>query len=323
MAETGHLSGHPQSGNTSIEIAALTVTFTGVVDRKPTNGHSEKPASGQPLTHFHSIVYSLLSWERPQTTAISYASVAGMIVAGRYLPLLRWALKLLYVSLGFTAIVEVIGRTVFGRGLMSGSRPRKYYTIPKDTVESLLEDLEQLMDFFLIEFQRILFVENLSYTLATFTAALVSYWLVRFLPLWGLALIGVNIAYLGPLLYLSNKEFIDEQINAVQDLINAQAREVKHMAEAQTSQATDIVKQYVGEYRAKAHEYVVTPLSHQPSPDANQKQISDTPVKTESQPGPTALEHADFPETPQSELLPHVRDEAKGEDAGPELVPAM
>lgn len=55
---------------------------------------------------------------------------------------------------------------MLGRSLMGTTRPRKYYTIPKDTVESVLEDLEQLMDFFLIEFQRILFVENLPYTIA-------------------------------------------------------------------------------------------------------------------------------------------------------------
>lgn len=62
------------------------------------------------------------------------------------------------------AILEVAGRTVLSRGLTSTSRPRKYYTIPKDTIESALEDMEQLVDFCLIEFQRILFVENLGYT---------------------------------------------------------------------------------------------------------------------------------------------------------------
>jgi hypothetical protein len=94
-------------------------------------------------------------------------------------------LKLLYLSLGGTipaplliflpavsdkflvaAILEITGRAVFSRGIASTSRPRKYYTIPRDTVESFLEDMEQLVDFFLIEFQRILFVENLVYTLS-------------------------------------------------------------------------------------------------------------------------------------------------------------
>lgn len=33
-------------------------------------------------------------------------------------------------------------------------------------MDSFLEDLENLVEFFLIEFQRILFVENLSYTVS-------------------------------------------------------------------------------------------------------------------------------------------------------------
>ncbi|KLJ11039.1 hypothetical protein EMPG_13677 [Blastomyces silverae] len=145
---------------------------------------------------------------------------------------------------------------MFSRGLASSSRPRKYYTIPKDTVESILEDLEQLMDFFLIEFQRILFAENLTYTLAAFTAALTSYWLVRFLPIWGLALTLVSVAYLGPLIYINNREIIDTQIDQIQQIVNSQATQVKEMAGQQTAHATHIVKQYVGDYTAKANEYM-------------------------------------------------------------------
>lgn len=52
------------------------------------------------------------------------------------------------------------------QGLASSFRPRKYYTIPKDSIEGVLEDMEQLLDFFLIEFQRILFAENIVHTVA-------------------------------------------------------------------------------------------------------------------------------------------------------------
>lgn len=64
-----------------------------------------------------------------------------------------------------TAAVEVAGQVILKRGITSGFRPRRYYTIPKETVEAVLEDLEQLVDFFLIEFQRILFAENILHTL--------------------------------------------------------------------------------------------------------------------------------------------------------------
>jgi hypothetical protein len=63
-----------------------------------------------------------------------------------------------------TAAVEIAGHAILKRGIASGFRPRRYYTIPKETVEAVLEDLEQLVDFFLIEFQRILFAENVLHT---------------------------------------------------------------------------------------------------------------------------------------------------------------
>ncbi|KKZ61875.1 hypothetical protein EMCG_03665 [[Emmonsia] crescens] len=171
---------------------------------------------------------------------------------------------LCYDGSSITVTLEVAGKVLLSRGLASSSRPRKYYTIPKDTVESILEDLEQLMDFFLIEFQRILFAENLTYTLAAFTAALTSYWLVRFLPLWGLSLILVSVAYLGPLVYVNNRELIDTQIDQIQQIVNSQATQVKEMAGQQTAHATHIVKQYVGDYRAKANEYMGSTRSLSP-----------------------------------------------------------
>ena len=68
-----------------------------------------------------------------------------------------------------TAAAEGAGKLILNQGLTSSFRPRKYYTLPKETVEGILEDLEQLADFFLIEFQRILFAENVLHTAAVST----------------------------------------------------------------------------------------------------------------------------------------------------------
>lgn len=40
-------------------------------------------------------------------------------------------------------------------------RPRKYFVIPKESLERFLDDVEQLLNFFVIEFQRIVFAENI------------------------------------------------------------------------------------------------------------------------------------------------------------------
>ena len=53
---------------------------------------------------------------------------------------------------------------LFSQGLASSFRPKKYYTIPRETLEASLEDLEQLINFFVIEFQRVIFAENVLHT---------------------------------------------------------------------------------------------------------------------------------------------------------------
>lgn len=249
-------------------------------------------ATGQSLTHYHSLLYSLLSWERPRATAISFASVAAFILAARFLPLLRWALKFLYLSLGLTAAIEIIGKILLSQGLTSSLRPRKYYTIPKETIEGVLEDLEQLVDFFLIEFQRILFAENLVHTIAAFSATFLFYWLSKILPLWALSLIAVTVAYLGPLVYIANQEIINEQIENAQQIINSQANHVKDLAGQQTAHATGLMKQYVGDYGAKA-----LGRSRSASPEI----LKPTYIKAEPSSPESNVNQIDFPAAPKDE----------------------
>ncbi|KAJ5231204.1 hypothetical protein N7489_011912 [Penicillium chrysogenum] len=246
---------------------------------------STTTADGQPLTHYHSLMYSLLSWEQPRATAVSYASVICFIFAARYLPLLRWAFKFLYMSLGVTATVEVAGQVILKRGVASGFRPRRYYTIPKETVEAVLEDLEQLVDFFLIEFQRILFAENVLHTILAFTAAFTGYWLIRFVPFWGLAI-----------------------VNA-QEIINSQTNQLRDMAGERTSHATGLMKQYVGEYSTKAQGIIGSRRSASPeatkvvSPVKRETvaESAKTPIPEFTAPvAEPAVKHEDFPEAPKA-----------------------
>ena len=65
-----------------------------------------------------------------------------------------------------TATAEIAGKLVLNQGLASSFRPKKYYTIPRESLEASLEDVEQLINFFVIEFQRVLFAENVFHTLA-------------------------------------------------------------------------------------------------------------------------------------------------------------
>jgi hypothetical protein len=104
------------------------------------------------------------------------------------------------------------------------------------------------------------------------------YFLIKVTPFWGLCLMTVTTLFIGPLVYRTNQELIDEQIGQVTDLLNAQANQVRDMAGQHTSRATDALKSYTNEYSAKAQEYL-----------GNSKRQA-TPVKG-----------ADFPNAPKTD----------------------
>jgi hypothetical protein len=64
------------------------------------------------------------------------------------------------------ALTEGVAKVVLSQSLVASFRPKRYYTIPRETMESALEDVEQLINFFVIEFQRVLFAENVLATFA-------------------------------------------------------------------------------------------------------------------------------------------------------------
>jgi hypothetical protein len=71
-----------------------------------------------------------------------------------------------WVTLGSTAAAEVAGQLTIGKGFTSQFRPRQYFTIQKASLERFTEDIEQFINFFVIESQRIVFAENVYTTIA-------------------------------------------------------------------------------------------------------------------------------------------------------------
>ncbi|KAL8812150.1 MAG: hypothetical protein Q9223_007363 [Gallowayella weberi] len=289
----------PVADNVRNQSAKTSSEFRNLADSR--TPPSKSAASGQPLTHYHSFFYNLLSWENPRATAISFLSTVLFIFAARYLPALRWTFKVLYITLGCTAAAELGGKMVLSQGLASSFRPKKYYTIPRESLEASLEDVEQLINFFVIEFQRVLFAEKPVHTVAAFVASLISYWLIKFTPIWGLSLITVCLLYLGPLVYTTNKELIDHHVENATNVVNAQATQVRDLAGHHTSRATSVVKEYAGDYTSKAQEYIGSARAKAPT--------SPTAANSGAKSGPgtqPAYTSSDFPHAPKQEPMPGV-----------------
>lgn len=240
--------------------------------RAPPNTYA---ATGQPLTHYHSFFTTLLSWNNPRASGLAYAAIVVFIFAARYLHILRYAFKLTWVTLGITVLAELAGQTVLSTGLTSQFRPRKYFTIPKSTLNAVVGDVHELINFFVIEAQRIVFVENLLISGAAFVAAFISYFLIKVVPFWGLTLIGTSVIFLGPLVYKSNKQLIDEQLQRAANLANQQAEQTKKIASEQAARAIDTTKQVVGDYSSKAQELIGTA-------NAKVRSVSPTSLKNDA-----------------------------------------
>jgi len=236
------------------EAAKTSNEFSNLANARTT---PDKPAAtGQPLTHYHSLFYRLLSWKDPRATGIVFAALISLIFASRYLNVLRYTFKILYSVLGVTVLAELAGKAALGDGFATKVRPKKYYTIRKESLERFTEDFEQLINFGVIEIQRIIFAENIWATVLAFSSSFISYWLIKWLPLWGLTLLTTCTTFLTPLVYLSNKELIDGHLNHAGNMINEQATQVRGLAAQHTSQATETLRTYAGDYSQKAQEMI-------------------------------------------------------------------
>ncbi|CAK7220232.1 hypothetical protein SBRCBS47491_004118 [Sporothrix bragantina] len=289
---------------------------------KVTDASSFPSASTQqPLTHYHSLFSDLLSWNNPRNTGIAYGAIVALIVAFRFLDVLRWGLRLTWIVLGVTVAAEIAGKLVLNKGFASQLRPRKYYTLSRESLDNVLGDVHELLNFFVIEAQRILYAENVYVSAAACVTAFLSYYLVKVVPYWGLALLSTTILFFAPLIYKTNKELIDDQLKQASDLVNAQTSQLRDVASKHTSHATEVTKQYMGDYTAKAQELlggrsapvqVPKPATTSTTTSTTAKTTSSVPSVVASAPAApktepvTTYEATDFPAAPKEDLKPEV-----------------
>ncbi|KAJ8122960.1 hypothetical protein ONZ43_g976 [Nemania bipapillata] len=281
------LANGPVAANMKDQTAKTSAEFSNLADARRTP--AKPAATGQPLTHYHSFFSELLSWNNPRASAIAYASIVTLIFAVRYLDIIRYFFKLTWMALGVTVLAEATGKAVLGHGLATQLRPRKYYTVSRETTDAMIGDVHELINFFVIEAQRIFFAENVAASTAAAVGAFFSYFLAKIVPYWGLALIGTTVLFLGPLIYKTNKELIDHYLQEGSDLVNSQTEQLRQVASKHTSHATEITKQYMGDYTAKAQMMLHRGTSASPEPapkPAPQSNIKET----------------DFPEAPKKDF---------------------
>ncbi|KFH47691.1 Reticulon-like protein-like protein [Hapsidospora chrysogenum ATCC 11550] len=260
--------------------------------KTPTN----TTATGQPLTHYHSFFHELLSWNNPRASAIALVSTITLILVARYVDVTRYALKLSWMALGVTVAAEVAGKLLFNSGFVTQLRPRKYMTVSRDTIDGLVGDVHELINFVVIEAQRILYVENVAASVAAAVFSFIGYHLTKLVPYWGLAVIGTVLAFVLPLIYVTNKELIDHHLKNASEAVEAQTAQVRTLAQKQTEQVTALGKQYAGDYTGKVQEMLRGRTgSPAPAPEKKEPQFPSPPT---DEPEPVKIDAPDVPEEP-------------------------
>ena len=85
---------------------------------------------------------------------------------------------------------------------------------------------------------------------------LLTYFLIKFMPGWGLALFFTTVIYFVPLAYLQNQELIDHHLSNAQNVVSEQANQVRDLASQHTNKAVEMSQSTLKEYGAKASEMI-------------------------------------------------------------------
>ena len=291
-------------------------------------------ANGHPLAKYHSfgmfslrffsvdfvlmtkLVYDTVTWRFPRASAIALFLIVSGILASQFVNFSRFVFRILWLSFASTATIEAVSKLVTGRGLVryspllnktdlnSGLKPRRYYQVNKDTMDVLFSEMANVANFLVLEFQRLLFAEKAHHTGLAFIISFLAYKLVRYIPLWGLTLMGTIMAFTIPPLYLLNQEVIDHHIHSAQSLAAEKAAYARDVAGQQVGVVSERAKFVTSEWGKKAG--VELPWSPTKSPAAPPKvTTTSSTMGPSSATGVDSLHGLNVPQTtPQKRVDP-------------------
>lgn len=123
---------------------------------------------------------------------------------------------------------------------------------------------------------------------------MLSYYLIKFIPFWGLSLIATTVLFAIPLIYKANKELIDNTLEQVASIIGRQTEQVKQLASQRAAQVAESTKAYAGEYAHKAQEMIGSARSRSGSRETTR--VASPTVKT------NGIKEEDFPAAPREDF---------------------
>ncbi|KAK9236639.1 putative reticulon-like protein RtnA short variant [Lipomyces kononenkoae] len=193
--------------------------------------------------------YDLLIWKNVYLSGGAFAGSLIALYLFKYVNVVKLFFNFAYIALGTAIAVEFAGRTIKGGpGFVSSFRGSgNYLVISKEVVDPLFNEFTVLVNFLLIEFQQIVFVENFNLTVFAFVVSYFTYILVHYVSLWALTVLGVIVSFSAPPVYLKFQKQIDAQLAVANKIVDEKTGDVKVLANEYFGKAATTAKGYVNE----------------------------------------------------------------------------
>jgi len=96
--------------------------------------------------------------------------------------------------------MEFTNRHFSPNTFLSRLRPRQYKKVPESTLNAILKNIHDLIQYAVVQVQKIIFGQELYKTFSAFLSFTTLYWLINIVPTFSLAVLCLTLLYIAPLL---------------------------------------------------------------------------------------------------------------------------
>ncbi|KAK2470453.1 hypothetical protein H9L39_18070 [Fusarium oxysporum f. sp. albedinis] len=202
---------------------------------------TEHRANTCDITAHQDSLYKYISWEDRIRTLGSFIGALSILFGAHYLPITQLALKAGAVTFGVMSVTEFASQSFGPNTFLSRLRPKEYKKIPETTLNATLKDIHDFVQYAVVQIQRIIFAQDLDRTFAAFLGLTTMYWLIKAIPPFGLAVLGLTSIYVAPLITSPRgREVAHDGMVRAEELTNAAAEKGNTLVQGGKAKAADL-----------------------------------------------------------------------------------
>jgi len=239
---------HQPDQETAEIVSALEETLHSETQKKMDAESRRRELEGQHTGTLKGIIahpdslYKYISWEDPVRTFGSLIAVLGILSGVHFLPLTQTALKVAATTLGGVTIAEYAHRVFTTNTFLARLRPKEYRKVPESVLNDTLKDIHDLVQYTVVETQKIVLGEHLDKTFAAAFSLTVLYWLAKLMSSFTIVVLGLTTIYTLPLIASSqSRQVMNAAKVRAEELTDAAVGNTENLVENSKQKATQLI----------------------------------------------------------------------------------